>query len=50
MKDNKLRHYRCPKCGKVSAGINVIPKCKCTGKDKSSQTEMVEIKDDDKKD
>ena len=41
MKDKKIKHYKCPKCGKKESAINCIPKCGCSGT--STKTDMEEI-------
>lgn len=41
---SKIKHFRCPKCKRVTSAINLIPKCKCSGKGESVQTKMEEIK------
>lgn len=37
-----LKHYKCPKCGRITSAVDLIPMCKCTGK--GSRTTMEEIK------
>ncbi|MEK7179938.1 MAG: hypothetical protein AAB706_00520 [Patescibacteria group bacterium] len=44
--DKEIKHYKCKNCKKVSAGIGVIPKCKCQSK---QGIEMEEIKKGEKK-
>ncbi len=37
--DKKLRHYKCPKCGKLESGVGCIPECKCSGLIKTNMEE-----------